>query len=54
MALALALPATPCKATMLTVAYGIVVFSIVLQGLSLEWVAHRSLPSAAMIPAEDG
>jgi monovalent cation:H+ antiporter, CPA1 family len=52
-ALALALPATPYKAAMLTVAYGIVVFSIVVQGLSLEWVARRSLPSAATIPAAD-
>lgn len=44
-ALALALPATPYKPAMLTIAYGIVVFSIVIQGLSLEWVARRSLPA---------
>jgi monovalent cation:H+ antiporter, CPA1 family len=44
-ALALALPATSYKPAMLTVAYGIVVFSIVVQGLSLEWVARRSLPT---------
>jgi CPA1 family monovalent cation:H+ antiporter len=46
-ALALALPATPYKAAMLTIAYGIVVFSIVVQGLSLEWIAARSLPHSA-------
>jgi monovalent cation:H+ antiporter, CPA1 family len=50
-ALALALPATPYKPAMLTVAYGIVVFSIVVQGLSLERVARRSLP---MPPAATG
>jgi CPA1 family monovalent cation:H+ antiporter len=54
-ALALALPTTPHKAAMLTVAYGIVVFSIVVQGLSLEWVARRSLPSPpTAAEAEDG
>jgi CPA1 family monovalent cation:H+ antiporter len=45
-AMALALPATPHKPAMLTVAYGIVVFSIVVQGLSLEWVARRSVIAA--------
>jgi len=44
-ALALALPLTPYKDALLTIAYGIVVFSIVVQGLSLEWVARRSLPA---------
>jgi monovalent cation:H+ antiporter, CPA1 family len=55
-ALALGLPATSYKAAMLTVAYGIVVFSIVIQGLSLEWVARRTLPSPAAAPAaaDDG
>ena len=43
-ALALAPPASPYKDALLTMAYGIVVFSIVVQGLSLEWVARRSLP----------
>jgi monovalent cation:H+ antiporter, CPA1 family len=42
-ALALGLPPTPYKDALLTVAYGIVVFSIVVQGLSLEWVARRAL-----------
>jgi monovalent cation:H+ antiporter, CPA1 family len=50
-AMALALPATPYKAAMLTAAYGIVVFSIVVQGLSLEWVARRCLPTADAAPA---
>jgi monovalent cation:H+ antiporter, CPA1 family len=55
-ALALGLPAIPYKAAMLTVAYGIVVFSIVVQGLSLEWVARRSLPTpaGAHAAADDG
>ncbi|MFZ3235106.1 MAG: sodium:proton antiporter [Stellaceae bacterium] len=43
-ALALALPTGPYKDALLTVAYGIVVFSIVVQGLTLEWVARRALP----------
>ncbi len=50
-ALALALPLTPYKDALLTIAYGIVVFSIVVQGLSLEWVARHSLsvmPAAAV------
>lgn len=44
-ALALSLPATAYKDTMLTIAYGIVVFSIIVQGLTLEWVARRALPA---------
>jgi CPA1 family monovalent cation:H+ antiporter len=52
-ALALALPTTPHKAAMLTVAYGIVVFSIVVQGLSLEWVARLSLSSPSTAAEEE-
>ena len=44
-ALALALPPTVYKDTMLTIAYGIVVFAIVVQGLTLEWMARRALPA---------
>ena len=44
-ALALALPPTAYKDTMLTIGYGIVVFAIVVQGLSLERVARRALPA---------
>lgn len=51
-ALALALPAGPYKDTMLTIAYGIVVFSIVVQGLTLERVARRAL-AAPPGPATD-
>jgi CPA1 family monovalent cation:H+ antiporter len=43
-AMALSLPAAPNTATILTIAYGIVVFSIVVQGLTLEQVARRVLP----------
>jgi monovalent cation:H+ antiporter, CPA1 family len=50
-ALALALPQTVYKDTMLTIAYGIVVFAIVVQGLTLEWMARRALP-ALPAPAE--
>ena len=52
-ALALALPASPYKDALLTIAYGIVVFSIVVQGLSLEWVARRSLPQGLMAAAAE-
>jgi CPA1 family monovalent cation:H+ antiporter len=44
-ALALSLPSTAYKDTMLTIGYGIVVFSIVIQGLTLERVARRALPA---------
>lgn len=44
-ALALALPSGPYKDFLLTIAYGIVVFSIIVQGLTLEWVARRALPT---------
>ena len=42
-AMALSLPDGPTKAPMLTIAYGIVVFSIVVQGLTLEPAARRAL-----------
>jgi monovalent cation:H+ antiporter, CPA1 family len=50
-ALALALPPTAYKDRMLTIGYGIVVFAIVVQGLTLEWVARRALPA---VPARPG
>jgi monovalent cation:H+ antiporter, CPA1 family len=54
-ALALALPPSPYKDELLTIAYGIVVFSIVVQGLTLEWVARHVLPRAPTpVAAEDG
>lgn len=43
-AMALSLPEGPSKDSILTIAYGIVVFSIVVQGLTLEPVARRALP----------
>jgi monovalent cation:H+ antiporter, CPA1 family len=42
-AMALSLPDGPSKNLILTIAYGIVVFSIVVQGLTLETVARRAL-----------
>ena len=42
-AMALSLPDGPTKGPILTVAHGIVVFSIVVQGLTLERVARRAL-----------
>ena len=42
-AMALSLPDGPNKASILTIAYGIVVFSIVVQGLTLAPVARRAL-----------
>jgi CPA1 family monovalent cation:H+ antiporter len=49
-ALALSLPPTPYKEPILTIAYGIVVFSIVVQGLTLDRVARRALPGLAPAP----
>jgi monovalent cation:H+ antiporter, CPA1 family len=46
-AMALSLPDSPNKASILTIAYGIVVFSIVGQGLTLETVARRALAGRA-------
>lgn len=43
-AMALSLPEGPSKTPILTIAYGIVVFSIVVQGMTLERVARRALP----------
>ncbi|WP_413989069.1 cation:proton antiporter [Labrys okinawensis] len=43
-AMALSLPTNPSKAAILTITYGIVVFSIVVQGLTLERFARRVLP----------
>jgi CPA1 family monovalent cation:H+ antiporter len=43
-ALALSLPGPAYKDALLTIAYGVVVFSIVVQGLTFEWVARRTLP----------
>jgi monovalent cation:H+ antiporter, CPA1 family len=43
-AMALSLPASPTTSAILTIAYGIVVFSIVLQGLTLERLARRLIP----------
>jgi CPA1 family monovalent cation:H+ antiporter len=48
-AMALSLPASAYKTPILTIAYGIVVFSIVVQGLTLEWVARRTLPHARTV-----
>lgn len=42
-AMALSLPESPSKAPILTLAYGVVVFSIIVQGLTLERVARRFL-----------
>jgi CPA1 family monovalent cation:H+ antiporter len=52
-ALALALPPTPYKDNMLTIAYGIVVFTIVVQGLTLEWVARGTLPGRPALAGTD-
>jgi monovalent cation:H+ antiporter, CPA1 family len=46
-AMALSLPASAYKPLIVTIAYGIVVFSIVVQGLTLDRVARRVLPRAA-------
>jgi len=46
-AMALSLPESAAKAPILTIAYGIVVFSIVVQGLTLERLARRVLVERA-------
>jgi CPA1 family monovalent cation:H+ antiporter len=46
-AMALSLPEGPSKPAILTISYGIVIFSIVVQGLTLAPVARRSLPARA-------
>jgi monovalent cation:H+ antiporter, CPA1 family len=46
-AMALSLPEGPSKASILSIAYGIVVFSIVAQGLTIEAVARRAFPEHA-------
>ena len=48
MALALSLPESQWKPPILTITYGIVVFSIVFQGLTLERVARAVLPADAL------
>ena len=47
-ALALSLPESQWKPPILTITYGIVVFSIVVQGLTLERVARAVLPAEAL------
>ena len=49
-ALALSLPESPEKATLLTVTFVVVVFSVVVQGLTISRVIRRALPASA--PAE--
>lgn len=44
-ALALALPPTPEREPLLTAAYGIVIFTMVGQGLTLSWVTRRLFPT---------
>jgi len=47
-AMALSLPDSPAKAPILTIAYGIVVFSIVVQGLTLAPLARRLMSERAL------
>jgi CPA1 family monovalent cation:H+ antiporter len=48
-ALALSLPASPYRDALLTVCYGLVVFTIVVQGLSMPWVVRRLMPAVAPV-----
>jgi CPA1 family monovalent cation:H+ antiporter len=45
-ALALSLPPGPEREAILTITYGVVVFSILVQGLSIGWVVRRAVPRA--------
>ena len=47
MALALSIPETEEKATILAATYLVVVFTIVVQGLSLRRVVRRTVPGTA-------
>jgi CPA1 family monovalent cation:H+ antiporter len=51
-ALALSLPPSPYRDGLLTVCYGLVVFTIVVQGLTMPWVIRRLLgrPSSSLEP----
>ena len=46
-ALALTLPETDWRGAILTVCYGVVVFTIVVQGLTMEWLIRRVFPREA-------
>lgn len=50
-ALALALPLGPYRSTLVTMTYVVVCFSILVQGLSVQWVVQRVLHRAAASPA---
>lgn len=49
-ALALSLPASPYRDGLLTVCYGLVVFTIVVQGLTMPWVVRRLLGALGRAP----
>ena len=49
-ALALSLPESAAREVLVTVCYGVVVFSIVVQGLTMERVLHRCLGAGAALP----
>lgn len=44
-ALALSLPAGPWKGPILTFCFGVVIFSVIVQGLTLEWLIRRVVPA---------
>lgn len=52
-ALALSLPDSPYKSTILTATYVVVVFSVVVQGLTIEGLIRRVVPSGGTAPATD-
>ncbi|GAP26047.1 hypothetical protein GLF_2929 [Gluconobacter frateurii NBRC 101659] len=46
--LALGLPAGDLRELLLPVCYGVVVFTIIVQGLTMEWVVRRLFPSTRL------
>jgi CPA1 family monovalent cation:H+ antiporter len=50
-ALALGLPPSPVRPSLIAVCYGVVVFTIVVQGLTIERVARKFYPAVAPAPA---
>ncbi|MDB5597492.1 MAG: sodium/hydrogen exchanger [Hyphomicrobiales bacterium] len=53
-ALALSIPETESKGLILTATYAVVLFSVIVQGSTLKWVAERTLPQGGDLSDETG
>lgn len=54
MALALSLPAGPERGAVVTITYIVVVFSVLVQGLSMERLVRKVVPCARAQDADEG